>query len=307
MILSAGLTPAWQQTLIFDHLRWGEVNRANEATWCASGKVLNVGIAAARLGGESLTLSVFGGHPGAAMQADLQRLNVPMQWVATNAATRVCTTLIDRTTNVVTELVENAASLTDDELRRYGDAYEHVAAAATHVVLSGSLPAGTPSDFYARLMRRTPESVRVLLDCRGPELRSALALRPFLVKPNREELGRTVGRRCETDDEIWDAMEELRTLGAEWVVVSDGGRSVRALSTSRRMTLRPPARPVANPIGCGDCLCAGIAWALRDGQDPVDAIRFGMAAAADNLSQWLPARISLERVRALLGEVTAID
>ena len=46
MILSAGLTPAWQQILVFDGFRYGEVNRAAEAVWCASGKVFNAGIAA---------------------------------------------------------------------------------------------------------------------------------------------------------------------------------------------------------------------------------------------------------------------
>ena len=30
MILSAGLTPAWQQILVFDRFRYGEVNRAAE-------------------------------------------------------------------------------------------------------------------------------------------------------------------------------------------------------------------------------------------------------------------------------------
>ena len=39
MIVAAGLTPAWQQILRFDALRLGEVNRAVEAHWCASGKV----------------------------------------------------------------------------------------------------------------------------------------------------------------------------------------------------------------------------------------------------------------------------
>ncbi len=47
MIVVAGLSPAWQQILSFDELRWGEVNRARSAHWCASGKVLNVGIALA--------------------------------------------------------------------------------------------------------------------------------------------------------------------------------------------------------------------------------------------------------------------
>ncbi|RPI12180.1 MAG: NADPH-dependent assimilatory sulfite reductase hemoprotein subunit, partial [Acidobacteriales bacterium] len=37
-----------------------------------------------------------------------------------------------------------------------------------------------------------------------------------------------------------------------------------------------------NPIGCGDCLAAGTAWGLARGDSLVDAVRLGIAAAADN-------------------------
>ncbi len=52
-ILSAGLTPAWQQIMIFSGFHYGEVNRACEVHWLAQGKVLNAGIAAHHLGGHS--------------------------------------------------------------------------------------------------------------------------------------------------------------------------------------------------------------------------------------------------------------
>src|SRR4030042_1085567 len=51
MILSAGLTPAWQQILEFSSFRYGEVNRAIAVHWLAQGKALNAGIAGHHLGG----------------------------------------------------------------------------------------------------------------------------------------------------------------------------------------------------------------------------------------------------------------
>ena len=71
MILAAGLTPAWQQMLVFDGLRVGEVNRAREALWCASGKVLNVGIALHHLGGPSRTIALIGGPSGDGIERGL--------------------------------------------------------------------------------------------------------------------------------------------------------------------------------------------------------------------------------------------
>jgi tagatose 6-phosphate kinase len=45
VIVAAGLTPAWQYVLVFGELRMGEVNRARESRWFASGKAVNVALA----------------------------------------------------------------------------------------------------------------------------------------------------------------------------------------------------------------------------------------------------------------------
>ncbi|HEV3007167.1 MAG TPA: PfkB family carbohydrate kinase, partial [Pirellulales bacterium] len=158
-------------------------------------------------------------------------------------------------------------------------------------VLSGSLPAGVPAAFYRDLLRQMRG--RVVLDARGPELLAALEHRPFLVKPNREELARTLGRSLDGDDALVAALREVNQLGAEWVVVSEGKQGLWA--SSRQGVWRFAALTVAkvvNPIGCGDCLAAGIAWALAQGRESLECIRIGTAAAAQNAAQLLPGRLS---------------
>ena len=94
MILAAGLTPAWQQILFFSRLRPGEVNRAAEAHWGASGKSINVGLAVTALGAPSLAIAPVGGWSGRALADDYTRPDRPAHWVRTHAPTRVCTTLL---------------------------------------------------------------------------------------------------------------------------------------------------------------------------------------------------------------------
>ncbi len=70
------------------------------------------------------------------------------------------------------------------------------------------------------------------------------------------------------------------------------------------MRFTPPRlTEVVNPIASGDCLAAGIAWATLRGCDLADAVRWGIAVAAANVEELLPARMSLERVRELYQEV----
>ncbi|HEV7221322.1 MAG TPA: hypothetical protein VGN42_01380, partial [Pirellulales bacterium] len=42
---------------------------------------------------------------------------------------------------------------------------------------------------------------------------------------------------------------------------------------------------------CGDCLAAGLAWALSLGRGPVDCVRIGIACAAQNAAALLPGRL----------------
>ena len=105
MILTAGLTPAWQQILLFDSFHEGQVNRAREAHWTASGKVFNAGIGVHSLGEPSLALATLGGPVQTQMERELKELGVPWRSVQTESATRVCTTIVDRAAGRVTELV----------------------------------------------------------------------------------------------------------------------------------------------------------------------------------------------------------
>jgi 1-phosphofructokinase family hexose kinase len=290
VIVAAGLTPAWQQILRFDSLRLGEVNRAVEAHWCASGKVFNVGIALSRLGAECRLISPIGRDVADLVLCEFENLGVRSRLIRHTEPTRVCTTLLDSATGMVTELVENARPLASDCLGQFVAAWTEECASADVVVLSGSLPTGTRSTFYRDLLRKTRS--RSVLDARGPELITALECRPFLVKPNREELIRTLGRPLDDDQSLVTGMRELNERGADWVVVTEGKRAVWASSHEGQWRLQPlPLPRLINPIGCGDCLAAGIAWAMSEGRDPLESIRVGIAAAAQNAGELLPGRL----------------
>ncbi len=306
MIVAAGLSPAWQQILSFDHLRLGEVNRARAAQWCASGKVLNVGIALRHLGAECLTISSVGGLAGRAIVDEFARLRVPARWIDVAAPTRACTTILEAAqqagTGRTTELVENAGPISPAELQQFEDTFRAAIPSARAVVLTGSLPPGADADVFRRLLQQT--SAPAILDIRGPELTAALPCRPLAVKPNREELGHTFGRPLETDADLHNAMHELNERGAEWVVVSAGRQALWASSGGRLYRFAPPTVQVVNAIGSGDCLAAGMAWQIASGRDVPWAIRVGMAAASLNATMLLPGRLDSAAVLQLAETIT---
>lgn len=304
MILSAGLTPAWQQILSFESFGVGEVNRAAEAVWCASGKVFNAGIATHHLGGPSLTLAPVGGPAAAAIEAELDSLGVPHHLISTASATRVCTTILDRASGTMTELVENGRPMSEAELATYLDHYAALVAEASAVVLIGSLPAGTPHTYYRQLMERT--ACPAVLDFRGEGLLSVLDLEPLLVKPNREELAVTAGRPLETDDDLVAAMRALNDRGARHVLVSQGPGAVWLTGECGVWRLEPPRiADVVNPIGCGDSMAATIAWAHLRGEPMLDAAKLAIAAAGQNCRKLLPCRLNPGTLALEASEIAA--
>ncbi len=305
MILAAGLTPAWQQVYLLDRLQVDAVNRAVQVARCASGKVINVGVALHLLGRESRILSVVGGQARPLIEGDLQSIGVGRRWLESVAATRVCTTALDRGGRQTTEIVENAGPLSSEELDQFKVAFAEEAAPAEFVVLTGSLPAGTPHSFYRELLDST--SAPALLDIRGPELLAALDRRPLVVKPNREELAATLGRPLVDDHALITAMAELNDRGAQWVLISEGKRSVWLRGQGNAYRFEPPQLDqFVNPIGCGDVLAAGVAAAIVDGVAVPEAVRFGIAAAAESALDLLPGRLNPANVLPRMAKIAVM-
>lgn len=320
MILVAGLSPAWQQILVFDDFQIGEVNRARQALWCGSGKVLNVGLGLAHLNRGKTepsrrchVLSTLGGPPAQQIDAEFASLEIDRTWIETQSPTRVCTTILEPATQTTTELVENAGPITAQEWQALLSAYRRLAKEANFVVLTGSLPPGAPTSAYRELLEVTP--CPALLDVRGPELLEALEARPLVVKPNFEELGKTfpdlVHRRTEIGFMASDrdrgriaAMQELRRRGAEWVVITEGPRAVWVAGPNGVTRLQPPRITPVNPIGSGDTFAAGMAWSLAGGSNMLDAVRIGISAAAENALQLLPGRVENRSVLARAAEIS---
>jgi 1-phosphofructokinase family hexose kinase len=268
--------------------------------WIASGKVFNAAIAVHRLGAPGMALAPVGGPPLPQIEQDLARLGVATRFIVTQAPTRVCTTIIDRGAGKITELVENGLPLRAEELAALRDAYAEEAARAEVAVLIGSLPTGAPASCYRELAERTP--CPAILDFRGEGLLACLDLKPYVVKPNREELAQTVGRPLATDDELREAMQSLNRRGAQWVIVTQGSGPVWITTEKSAWRAHPiPVAPhdIINPIGCGDALTAAIACTIRGVGTVLDGVRLGLAAAHANLRQLLQCRFEPTGVQSL--------
>jgi 1-phosphofructokinase len=174
------------------------------------------------------------------------------------------------------------------------------------VVLSGSLPPGTPAGWYAEVLAKLKDAGRrVAIDTSGDALAAVVAdgeHRPDLLKPNAEELASLTGDdgdRLEAEPSA--AAKAARALvdrGVGAVLLTLGANGALLVSTEGTWRATPPPITVRSTVGAGDASLAGYLLAdLRSVAAPErlrEAVAYG-AAAASLPGSTMPRESDLDR------------
>ena len=305
MIVTVTLNTAVDKLYLVDKLAVYTVMRVNRVSNTAGGKGLNVSKVAA-IAGEPVTATGFvGGFNGRYVESMLKEQGVETRLTHIAAETRSCINIREESTGRHTEFLEPGAAVTPEELERFWEDFCAASEGAKVVTISGSVPKGTPPDFYGRLIRYAKErGIRVLLDTSGQLLRDGAAARPTLIKPNTDEIEQLLGVPAKSEEELIAAAEKLRDGGIEIVVISLGKDG--ALIACRDGVFRgvTPDIPVVNTVGCGDSMVAGFAVGLSRGYSLPETIRFAMAVSTANALTMETGYFKTEDLESLLGQVS---
>ncbi|EEG49775.1 1-phosphofructokinase family hexose kinase, partial [Blautia hydrogenotrophica] len=247
-----------------------------------------------------------GGCNGQFIQRELKRQGIPCEFCEITAESRNNISIIHG--KHCTEILERGEKVQKEELQRFCKQYERLLDDAGTVVLSGSLPQGATSDFYAGLVQTALQKNRkVILDTSGDCLRESLhsVYKPFLIKPNEKELEELTGQKLYFQDEaaIKNVLSSELFQGIECVVVSLGasGAVVKQRDTFYRVSV--PQIDAVNPIGSGDSVIAGMALSFDHGEAVEDAIKRGMAFGVLNALEAAPGKLKLECYEDVISKV----
>lgn len=238
---------------------------------------INVARVAARLGADVEAVWIGGGNYGATVGELLASEGVVHHQVPTNGDTRLSIHVEERATGDMYRFVLPGPPITEPEL---DEACKYVAEHdAAFVVLSGSLPPSLPADTYARLAARMPARARVVLDTSDEALGEALAGRIYLAKPNRNELGRLLGKKLDSLDAVASAAREVIGAGrVEVLAVSLAEDGLMLVTRDDIEHIRAPEVEMVSAVGAGDSTVAGIVVGLARGLPLARAARLGVAA-----------------------------
>jgi 1-phosphofructokinase/tagatose 6-phosphate kinase len=271
-ILAVCTSPVIQKTLVLNSFNEGEVVRCADQRTDPAGKGFNCGRILVQNGISTVVLSTLGGSTAPILKSLVERDEIPVEWVKTEGEVRYCYTLLDRSRNITTEVVEEARPVTAEEEERLRKSFEGLLLGigpSGTMVIAGSKPRGLSDELYPWMVARGKEAgTRIVLDVRKADLLASLPYRPDIIKPNFVEFGTTFfddftsteGREEESDmGRVVDKMRELYEDNGVTSIISRGRRATLYIERGEIKRVQPERIEPVNTVGCGDAMTAGIA------------------------------------------------
>ena len=285
MIYTLTLNPAVDRELTVPAMEFDSVLRASESRVDFGGKGFNVSRLLKGMEEPSTAVGFLGGNAGELLQNGLQSLGIGTDFVWVTGETRTNVSIVTQTHDHYIKVNEKGPLVDADKQKELLEKIGTLAKQGDWWVLAGSMPPGVADDFYARIVNvLNKHAANAVLDTTGEALRLGCAEKPYLIKPNAEEVHALTGMPVDSTTEIAAAAAELRKMGAQNVVISMGKAGALMQSAEETWLTHSPKIQEKNPIGAGDSMVGGLVWALTQGIALKESLGWGVASGAATAS-----------------------
>ena len=302
MITTVTLNPAIDTRYFIEDFKEGRLFRAEKTIKSPGGKGLNVTKVLKQLDANVVATGILGGKNGEWIQENLKKMNIKEEFYVSSAETRVCIAVLAKHSE--TEILETGEELTDSDLRAFEKKFMELVEKSDVITMSGSLPKGMEAGYYQKLVELVNrKGKKVILDTSGKSLLEGVKGKPYLIKPNFDELEFVLGESIDGRDKIKKAVEKLKNLGAQNVLVSLGGEGAVYFG-DETLKITIPKIKINNTVGSGDSSVAGFAKGLDDGLELNEILKLSMACGMSNAQSMETGRVIPEDVKEFMENIT---
>ncbi len=290
--------------MLVDHLVFEDRGYILSRADAAGGRGINASRVLHSFGAKTEAILAVGGQTGARIQELLANDGFPAHAVPIVTESRTNLTISDKQ-GLTVKLNEAGAALSEEELESLKAMVLAQLPKASWLMICGSLPPGVPPHFYCELIELARKhGVQTLLDTDGEGLLHGLEAHPTVVTPNQHEAERLLNRALLTRSQFIDAVQRIKAMGPEWVILSLGSRGVVASDGGELLEALPPRIDALCPIGAGDALAAAFAWSMEKKRSFSEGLRWGVAAGTASAAQPGMTFASLAQTKVTYRQVT---
>lgn len=314
MVLVVTLNPCIDKTIYVEKNELGKIISSNKIKIIAGGKGNNVARVLNNLDVKNLSLNFLGGYYGKIIEECLKRdgINYKAIWISNSSRTVI--TILENDLRQ-TAYVEPGPRILDDEKKEMLLTYEKIvnekASDIKLVILSGSVSSKNCNNIYKKMIEIAKQKkIKTILDSRNHALAIGVEAKPFIIKPNINELGHILNHKIEDINKISDSILVdyvvklnqfadivILTLGDKGSIVSNSREIYKAV---------PPKIKAINSVGSGDSFLAGFAYGIYKSFNILDCLRIATAAGTANASVWDVAHVQKSQVLELIDKVRLI-
>jgi len=268
------------------------------------GKGVNISRALTVNGVDNLAFVVLGEENGAAFRQEL--IDVGMHVRSITVPGRIRENMTVHTNNAEETRISFAGFSADESLlaRVEADLLDEIDG-ETFVTFTGRVPEGIPMEATKGFLRALEEKgAKIVIDSKSFGLTDLIEAKPWLIKPNQEEISEYLGREIETFEEVFRVAQSLYEQGIANVMISLGEQGALLVCEEGGFIATPPAIDAVSTIGAGDSSIGGfLAEAVKgaSGEQMLrGAVSYGTAACMTEGTQ--PPRA--EDVKAVCERIT---
>lgn len=220
MIYTLTTNPAIDMNICANGVAPKKVNRTFGAVYTPNGKGLNVSFVLKHFGVESKILGFFGGFSGNYIveNSEKKQVNILPVWV--DDTTRINIFVNDG--NEEYKFVNEGSFVNEEKQKEMLDKMNGLND-LDYLSVSGSLAKGMKEEFYDQLMELcVQKKVKVILDISSPKLKELLSYRPYLIKPNDDEVKEVFGIDIHSENDVIEALKDIHEMGAQNILLTMG-------------------------------------------------------------------------------------
>ncbi len=279
MVYTLTLNPAIDYVANLEQLCKGQINRSKNEKIFFGGKGINVSLILEELSVKSVATGFTAGFTGEALEKGISSPMIKSDFVSLkDGFTRINVKLRDGSE---TDINGNGPEISESDLQRLYIKLDSLKKGDL-LVLSGSVPASIPNNIYEVLAQRlTEKGVLFTVDAEGELLLNTLKYKPFLIKPNDDELGEMFSVKIATPEEAIIYAEKLKDLGAQNILVSMGSKGAVLLDEKGNTHFEAAHKgKTVNTVGAGDSMLAGFIAGYLLKNDYEYALKLGTACGS---------------------------
>lgn len=284
MILCVSLNPCLEVNIEVDSLSVGKINKVIGKRTYLTGKTLNVAIGLARLGCGAFATGVMYEDNGRLFEQELHKEGVTYKFVWNKGRVKETYKFIDRR-SMLTEVVDEATAISAENRENLVNLVGDLSPKCNAVVISDSVSSGFSDDYIMEVLNSVPEGKLKIVDADGVKLLNALKCGVDLVKPNLEELQRTLNVKITDKDSLVKACEKLVSMGAKCVMVSLGKRGAVICDGKESFYCVSMNVAMNSTAGAGDAMVSAATMALTERRPLPEILRYGVAAGTAAVTQ----------------------